>query len=55
MKIGTLVKHTRRNGETIKAKVVDTDIGASGDWLQLEWKDGTKTRTLWCRPSQVKA
>lgn len=52
-KVGTRVKHTRRNGDVINAKVIALRDSARGAWLQIRGDVGGKTLALWVRPSQA--
>ena len=53
MKLGTKVRHTRRNGDVITAKVTAKRTSERGDWLSIKGDVGGKPLTIWVRPSQV--
>jgi hypothetical protein len=52
-KRGITVKHKRRNGDIITAKITGSKAGPRGDFLSIRGDVGGKSLELWVRPSQV--
>lgn len=57
LKLGVAVKHVRRNGEKITAKIVKAEYpGAKGTWIDIQpvnKKGESVGKTISCRPTQL--
>lgn len=57
LKLTAIVKHTRRNGEKITAKVVKAEYaGSKGTWIDiqpLDKKGNAVGKYISCRPTQL--